>query len=70
MSLTVISGKSTGKLAHLNSRPCGKESFVPDFIRRHRGEALIKSSTTHPLSGAHKNVEQIPFTSGETSRLS
>lgn len=51
MSLTVISGKSTWKLAHLNSRPCGKESFVPgDFIRRQRGEeALIKSSVTRPL---------------------
>ena len=32
MFVTVTSGKSIVKSAHLNSRQCGEEGFVPDFL--------------------------------------
>lgn len=49
MSVTVVSGKSIVKSAHLISRQCGEEGFVPEFIQRHRGEgAPIKSLISCP----------------------
>lgn len=49
MSVTVVSGKSIVKSAHLISRQCGEEGFVPEFIQRHRGEgAPMKSLISCP----------------------